>query len=311
MPELLAVLADLDAVDPDDAAELPPRLPALERLLARAERVDAPPDWRRFVLGRLGLAADGAELPLGATVAAAAGLPADAGTWLLATPLHLLATLSDVRLHPAGPLPLDAARAGAIAARVTAGCGDPGFAVHAVGDTLLAHFGDALDVATTDPAPHAGRRVDVQLPRGRDGGRLRRRMTELQMILHAAPAPDGELPINALWLWGGGRSAPTGRASWPAVASDDAFVRALHRLDGERVDRADARLVTWRLAALAARGDAFALADAEWFGGLAQDLERSRVTRATLHFAGRAYALRPAQRWRFWAQPRPWWELAA
>lgn len=311
MPELLAVLADLDAVDPDDAAELPPRLPALERLLARAERVAAAPDWRRFVLERLGLGVDGDELPLGATVAAAAGLPAGNGTWLLATPLHLLATLSDVRLHPAGPLPLDAARAAAIAAHVTAGCGDPGFAVHACGATLLAHFADALDVATMDPAPHAGRRIDVQLPRGRDGGRLRRRMTELQMLLHDAPAPAGEVPVNALWLWGAGRTAPAGRAAWPAVASDDAFVRALHRLDGERLDRPDARLVTWRLASLAEHGDAFGRADAEWFGSLADDLSRGRVSRATLHFAGRAYALRPAQRWRFWLKPRPWWELAA
>jgi hypothetical protein len=311
MPELLAVLADLDAIDPDDAAELPPRLPALEQLLARAERVAAPADWRRFVLERLGLVVDGEELPLGATVAAAAGLRADSGTWLFATPLHLLATLSDVRLHPAGPLPLDAARASAIAERLTAGCADPGFTVHAVGDTLLAHFDDALDVLTTDPAPHAGRRVDVQLPRGRDGGRLRRRMTELQMILHAATARPDELPVNAVWLWGGGRVPPAGRATWPTVASEDAFLGALRRLDGGRVDRPDARLVTWRLASLAERGDAFELADAEWFGALANDLARRRVDRATVHFAGRAYELRPAQRWRFWVPPRPWWELAA
>lgn len=311
MPELLAVLADLDAIDPDDAAEPPPRLPSLERLLARAERIDAPADWRRFVLDRLGLAAAGAELPVGATVAAAAGLDAEAGTWLLVTPVHLLATLSDVRMHPAGPLPLDAARAAAIAARVTAECGDPGFAVHAVGDTLLAHFDAALDVLTTDPAPHAGRRVDVQLPRGPDGGRLRRRMTELQMVLHDAPAPAGELPVNALWLWGGGRGLPRGRAAWPEVTSDDAFVGALHHLDGERVDRPDARLVTWRLASLAERGDAFQLADVEWFDALAGELASGRVTDAMLHFAGRAYALRPAQRFRFWVKPRPWWELAA
>jgi hypothetical protein len=311
MPELLAVLADLDAIDPDDAAEPPPRLPVLERLLARAERVAAPADWRRFVLQRLGLTVDGQELPLGATVAAAAGLRADAGTWLLATPLHLLATLSDVRLHAAGPLRLDPTRAAAIAERLTAGCAEPGFAVHAVGGTLLAHFDDVLDVQTTDPAPHAGRRVDVQLPRGRDGGRLRRRMTELQMILHEANGVAGELPVNAVWLWGGGRTLPAGRASWPILASDDASLRALHRLDGGRVDRADARLVTWRLASLAERGDAFELADAEWFGALANDLVRRRVDRATVHFAGCAYELRPAQRWRFWVQPRPWWELAA
>jgi hypothetical protein len=310
MPELLAVLADLEAIDPADATEPPPRLPALERLLARAERVAAPADWRRFVLDRLGLTAAGEELPLGATVAAAAGL-ATRGTWLLATPLHLQATLSDVRMHAAGPLPLAAEEAAMLAARLTAGCGEPGFAVHAVGDTLLAHFEDALEVVTTDPAPHAGRRIDVQLPRGRDGGRVRRRMTELQMLLHEAAAGQAASPVNALWLWGGGRGALAGRATWPAVESDDAFLRALHRLDGGRVDRADVRLVTWRLASLAAHGDAFARADAHWFDALALALAGGGLAGATLHFAGGAYLLRPRQRWRFWAKPRPWWELAA
>lgn len=306
------MLTDLEPIDLDETVDLPPRLPALETLLARAERAEAPTDWRRFVLLQLGLASPGAELPVGATLAAAAGLHASEGTWLLATPLHLLATLSDVRMHAAGPLELDAAEAATLAARLTAGCGDADFTLHAVGRVLLAHFRAALDVVTHDPAPHAGRRLDVQLPGGPDGGLLRRRMTELQMVLHdvmGATAPG--VSVNALWLWGGGRAGVTGRAAWPVVASDDLFLDALHRLDHGRVDRAGARLETWRLGALEGCDDVFAAADRAWFARLAADLASGRVPRATLHFAGRAYALRPSQRWRFWVKPRPWWELAA
>jgi hypothetical protein len=328
MSELLAVLADLEPIDPD-GADAPPRLPALERLLSRAEAVAAPADWRRFVAERLGADLPSGELPVGATVAAAAGLATDGGTWLLATPVHLLATLSDVRMHPAGPLPLDGAAAAMLASRVTTAFAGEGFELRAVGAHLLARFHDALDVRTTDPAPHAGRRIDVQLPGGPDGGRLRRRMTELQMMLHDAPlaAREGAVPANALWLWGGGRSLPRGRIAWPTVDSDDPFVVALHRLDGERVDRAGARLVTWRLASLAnetpdeaarsaeAAGeggtDAFAAADRRWFAALEHALASGRLRRAVVHFAGRAYVLRPSQRWRFWTRPRPWWELAA
>jgi hypothetical protein len=227
--------------------------------------------------------------------------------------LHLLATLSDVRMHPAGPLELAAEQAVELAERLTRTFAGEGFALHAAGTQLLAHFGDELDVQTTDPAPLAGRRIDVQLPRGRDGGRLRRRMTELQMALYETPVPgaDDRLQPNALWCWGGGREPLAGRAAWPHVESDDPFVGALHRLDGARVDRTEARLVTWRLASLGHHGDAFAAADREWFAALEAALAGGRLRLAVLHFAGRAYVLRPSQRWRFWARPRPWWELAA
>jgi hypothetical protein len=309
MPDLLAVLTDLDPIEPieSDDAHAPPRLPSLERHLARAARVDAPSDWRRFVLQRLGLDAPSGDLAVGATLAAAAGLDPSAGTWMVATPVPLRATLTDVRMDAAGPSALDAASAARAAATLTSACGDPAFTLHAAGTTLLACFHDALEVETSDPAPLAGRRIDVQLPRGRDGGRVRRRMTELQMVLHESPLAGA----NALWLWGGGRVPPAGRASWPAVEGDDPFVRALHARDGGRVDRPDARLVTWRLADFAADGDAFGVADRAWSSAVAAALAGGRVRRATLHVAGRAFELRPAQRWRFWAKVRPWWELAA
>lgn len=310
MPELLAVLTDLEPIDPADG-DVPPRLPALERLLSRATRVEAPADWRRFVLERLGLGAPAAELPVGATLAAAAGLDATAGTWFVATPVPLLATLSDVRMDASGPRAIEASAAEAVAARLTSTLGEAGFALHAANGALLAHFADELDVETTDPAPLAGRRIDVQLPRGRDGGRVRRRMTELQMVLHDEMHARALHGANALWLWGGGRAALEGRATWPRVDGDDAFLRAMHALDAGRVDRADARLVTWRLAALGAEGDAFGAAERTWFAPLADDLASGRVRRATLHVAGRAYDVRPSQRWRFWSKSRPWWEIAA
>jgi hypothetical protein len=310
MSELFAVLTDLEPIDPADG-DVPPRLPALERLLSRATRVDAPRDWRRFVLERVGLDAPGPELPVGATIAAAAGLDAASGTWLVATPVPLLATLSDVRMDSAGPRPLEPDVGHAFASQVTAALSDAGFALHYANGALLAHFDDALDVETTDPAPLAGRRIDVQLPRGRDGGRVRRRMTELQMLLHDASHSRALPGANALWLWGGGRAQVGGRATWPRVDGDDAFLRALHALDAARIDRSDARVVTWRLAALGGEGDAFSAADRTWFASLADDLARGHVRRATLHVAGRAYELRPSQRWRFWSKIQPWWELAA
>jgi hypothetical protein len=309
---LLAALTDLEPVEADGAAE-PPRLPALERLLARAEPLPGDADWRRFVLGALGLRAPGDELPLARTIARAGGLDDGEGTWLVATPVHLVATLSDVRMDPAGPLPLEAAVASALAAAVGDACGDPGFSLHAVGGVLLARFARPLEVRTADPAPLAGRAIDGRLPAGADGGVLRRRMTELQMLLHERAWRAGDVAVNALWLWGAGRGPIEGRAAWPALETDDPFLVALHALDARPAPRDDTRLATWRLAALGAEGDAFAAAERAWFAPLEAALAAGTVAEATVHFAGRGWRVRRAPRWRWWqrARPRPWWELAA
>lgn len=311
---LLAAITDLEPLEADAAAALP-RLPALESLLARAERSGAPGDWRRWVLAHVGLDAPPGDLALGATLATSAGLPADDVSWMLATPVHLEATLTHVRLHASGPLPLAADDAAALAARARAELGGEGFELHAHGAQLLARFAPPVDVVTHDPAPQAGREIGARLPAGPDGGRVRRCMTELQMWLHGRPLATraGAVAPNALWLWGAGRELPRGAARWPVLATDDPWVRALHASAGAGASRTDARLATWRLASLAADGaeDVFARAEREWFEPLARSLANGELECARLHFAGAEFELRRAQRWRFWRKPRPWWELAA
>lgn len=308
MPELLAALTDLAPVD-GDAVDAP-RLPALEALLARGRRRAAPPDWRRWALRELGGEPPPGDLAVGASVATAAGLPAG-GTWLLATPVHLHATLTHLRLHAAGPLPLDPAAAAALAARFAAELAEPGVTMHAVGARLLVHFARTLDLVTHDPAPYAGRDVGPAQPTGADAGLLRRLSTEIQMWLHGRSAARAEqLPVNALWLWGAGTRVPEG-LRWPRLEADDPLLESLHVRDGRRVDRDDVQLVGWRLASLGEHGDAFGAADARWFAPLARALAMRRVTRARVWFAGHEYELTPLTRLRFWTKSRPWWELAA
>lgn len=312
--ELLVAITDLAPPDTDAAAALP-RLPALESLLVRARRAAAPADWRRWALGHVGLDAPPGDLPIGAALAAAAGLALDDASWLLATPVHLQATLTQVRLHAAGPLPLAPADAAALAARACAELGGDGFELHAAGDQLLARFAPAVSLATHDPALLAGYEIGARLPAGTDGGRVRRCMTELQMWLHANPivAPAGEVSPNALWLWGAGRALPRGEAHWPVLDSDDPWLRALRTRTGAAPARPDRRLATWRLASLADAGDesVFVRAEREWFAPLARALAAGELAHVRLYLGGAEFELRRAQRWRFWRKPRPWWELAA
>ena len=291
-------------------------MPALEGLLARATKLAAPADWRRSALAAVGLGAAAGDLPIGATLAAAAGLPAS-GTWLLATPVRLVATLTHLKL--AATLgALDHVLTLQFAQRHNAALGGAGFTLHAAGGLLLAHADAALALESCDPAPLAGLEIGTALPRGPDGGRIARLMTEIQMWLHGESPPGLPEGGNALWLWGGGRTQLTGAADWPELDSADPFLHAARAVaprtpaDGAPGGKArTARIVTWQLDSLAAHALGLEAADERWFGPLAATLARGEYSAATLHLCGRAFRLTPGQRWRLWRRPRPWWVQTA
>lgn len=309
MPKLYAALADLVALDPDPDAQ-PPRLPVLERLLSRAERRPASPDWRRWALACAGGEAPPGDLPLARALAVRHGLtPLASETWLLATPVHLVASLSQLRLHHAGALTLAPGVALRLAARHAAEWADPTLSLVAVGDSLLLRVDGLLAFESRDPDLWAGREVGAALPVGADAGRLRRLITELQMWLHdAAPLASNGLAINALWLWGGGHSPIAQPPAWPTLTSLDAGVAAL-AADATRLP--DAELVSYRVADLAERALDFADADVEWFAPLAARLAAGRLEDCRVHMGRHEFRLRAWQRWRVWVPSRPWWELAA
>ena len=309
--ELYAALTGLGPLDLVAGAALP-RLPAFERLLSRSDPVTAPADWRRWALAVAGLAAPPGDLPVGATLAAAAKLEAAAGTWLVLAPVHLTAGLSSVQLHSAGVLSLAPDAAGRLAARLNAELGAPQQRVYACGEHLLLQVDAALDLRCADPEALAGRDLGGALPEGADGGRLRRLMTELQMWLHDDPplALEG-LPINGLWPWGGGRGALAGTPRWPVLVSRDPFLCAVHAQAPGTAPRVAAQLVNWRFAALHAAAEPLARAEQEWFAPLATALARGALAAATVHYAGRAWRVTRRQRWRAWIRPRPWWEQGA
>ena len=309
MPQLYAALTDLVLPEADPETPLP-RLPVLERLLARARRGPAAPDWRRWALAIAGLEAPAGDLPIGRTLArryAQDGAP-DA-TWFVATPVQLVASLTRVHFHRDGALELPPGAAAELVQRFARDWHDPALALVPAGDTLLLRVAGRWQVESQDPAPHAGAPLGPALPTGADASRLTRLMTELQMWLHADPprAADGRA-LNGLWLWGGGHTELSGSGRWPTLAgAADAFLAALV---GEATTLADARLESWSIAALARSGQDFAAADRVWFEPLAAALAGGRLARAELYLAGHRYQLSPLQRLRVWRRGRAWWELA-
>jgi len=68
----------------------------------------------------------------------------------------------------------------------------------------------ALQLSTSPPTQSMLQDINRMQPQGEDAQRWRSLVNEIQMLLHAHPVNEarvqaGKLPVNSLWLWGGGR----------------------------------------------------------------------------------------------------------
>ncbi|MDE2219020.1 MAG: hypothetical protein KGJ52_01460, partial [Gammaproteobacteria bacterium] len=160
MPRLILVLRDLYPARLDAATESAlPRLPALERWLQLGEVSPAPNGWREWLWGQFGDGTQAASPPASIAAAAVSGVPADEPLWL-ATPVHFIAGLDTVRLHPAGLLQLDPDEQAALAADFPRVFADSGHSLHATGRRELLLAGGAPlasdRVSSHDPARWLG-----------------------------------------------------------------------------------------------------------------------------------------------------------
>jgi hypothetical protein len=229
VPRLTLVLPDLyPARQSLEGQAGLPRLPALERWLARGEAQALPADWRDWLLARH---APDWRSAGPAAVAARAHAPAHrllpGQAWWLATPVHFVAGIDTLRLHPAGLLPLPGPEQQALAAdfaRVFAGSG---WTLLPSGRRELVLLGPAAVARTTDPARWLGADPSAGLPAGAGAAPLRRLGAELEMWLHEHPVNLGraarrQLVATALWLWGQGEGQGEGRGEGAGEAARQA-----------------------------------------------------------------------------------------
>jgi hypothetical protein len=184
-------------------------LPALQTLLVRGTPQPCPAEGVEAALcAALGIERQ-QDWPLAPITLAADGGEAGDAYWLRADPVHLRVMRDRIVLANGDALSLSREEANALA------------------DTIGLHFGDKLRPLPLHPrrwylrfpmAPHltttplsvaVGRDIDPLLPRGADAMQFRSQLNELQMLLHDHPVNQarearGELPVNSLWLWGGG-----------------------------------------------------------------------------------------------------------
>ena len=231
MKQLQLIIPDL--FPPQDiAAEVCAglHLPALEKLLARGNASTAPAETLEARL----CAAFGVQA-IAPVRAVADSLEVGAAYWLCADPVSLRLTTAQVLLQPdVMPSSDEAAALCASLNEHFAGMGLHFSAPHP--QRWYVQVDMEPQMTTTPLRQVAWGDAKLHTPQGVDALRWLRIATEAQMLLHAHPlnlvrAARGELPINSVWFWGGGRAMPLVPAI-DAVGGDCGLIGAFARAAG-------------------------------------------------------------------------------
>ena len=202
------------------------RLPALEKLLGRGRsEILEPVPLENLLCEMFGMSCQ-ADAPIAPVSAAFDGL--GAGCWLRADPVHLRLQRDQMLLLP--NMEISADEAGQMCASLNihfAGQGMEFFAPHP--QRWYVRLGTLPGIHTRPLSQVIGGDVRGALPTGEEAARWHQVFNEIQMLLFAHPLNEsrdarGALPINSVWLWGGGSVMGLLQKSYDNVSSDEVLV---------------------------------------------------------------------------------------
>lgn len=234
--------------------------------------------------------------------------------WLRADPAHVRPDINGARLLGIGErLGLDDADVEALLPALKPVFGDAGFELDAPSPThwYLRLPREAKLPAFSAPDDAIGADLFEHQPEGPEGRRWRALINETQILLHNHPwnarrAERGLVPVNSLWLWGGGVLPTTVRGEVARTASDDDLACALTRLAGGDAGRlsasfADAGLRDGTTLFDLRRMRDLAALQRDWLLPLLRTVGEGGCASAIIDTAdGGRFVLRRGQRWRIW-----------
>jgi hypothetical protein len=202
-------------------------VPALEKMLGRGHsEILEPVPLENLLSVMFGVPCQD-DAPIAPISAAFDGLAA--GCWIRADPVHLRLQRDQMLLLP--NMEISADEAGQMCASLNlhfAGQGMEFIAPHP--QRWYLRLDELPHMSTTPLSQVIGGDVRRVLPTGDDASRWHQVFNEIQMLLFAHPVNEsrnerGALPINSVWLWGGGSSV-TGllQKSFDNVSSDEVLV---------------------------------------------------------------------------------------
>lgn len=289
-------------------------LPVLEKLLARGKvqplAVHTLEDW----LCQTYAVADSAIAPI---TLMADGLQPEGYYWLRADPVHLRLEREQTILQTnVPPAQEQAAQLCALLNRHFSGDGLTFFAPHP--RRWYLRLEEAPQLRTHSVYQVEGRDARRYMPQGEQALKWHGLMNEMQMLLYGQSVQQvtaEQVPVNSLWLWGGGRAAGLAQP-FTEVHGDSVLASAFAQVAAaqEKTD-AHAVLYVWEALSVAVRrGDYYAWGEAvlhfehELLAPLVRQLADGEVDRlclTTLQEEGsRSYQLDRARLWRWWQRPR-------
>jgi len=297
-------------------------LPVLEKLLARS---DAQPVQARSLeawLCETFAVPDAAIAPV--TLVADGMMPED-GYWLRADPVHLRLDRAQMILQTNVTPSLEEAQL--LCAHLNenfAGSGMSFFAPHP--QRWYVRVEDAPALQTYSVYQVEGRNSRSYMPQGAQTLKWNSLLNEMQMVLyghplHQAMEARGRVPINSLWLWGGGRSVTLSQP-FDHVYGDSELASAFAR--AARIPCADFSgeypegnaLFVWEgTSAALRRGDFYTWREAvlklerDHLAPLLRSLAAGDIRRITLDVlqeeGSRRYELTRAMLWKVWKRSQP------
>ena len=216
------------------------RRDALERLLARGRRSMHPGvGLEAWLLGRFGVGKQ-QDWPAAPYSLAADGGAPESDWWLRADPVHIRVGRDSPSLADTAAFDLARDEAQALVASLNAYFAPDNLVFHPTRpDRWYVRCVRPSAIATTPTADARGRPLETLLPQGADAPRWHAVLNEVQMLLHEHPVNDarearGALPVNSVWLWGGGTLVKPARTPYACVLSGDPVARGLALAAGAR-----------------------------------------------------------------------------
>lgn len=222
-----------------------PRLPALERLLARSDRTTlADSTAGRWLMRRFDVPSDG-EMPAGAlSLLGDGGSPGEA-CWLRADPVHLRLQRDQLVLADHRVFGISQGEAEALTDALNRHFASDGLVFYPLRpERWYLRTATVPAILTTPLAEAVGCSIDPILPRGPDALTWHRLGNEIQMLLHGVPQnmereSRGMLAVNSVWLWGAGILPTNLTRPYALVLGDDPLAGGLARAAGCEVRASD------------------------------------------------------------------------
>ena len=303
------------------------RLPALETLLARGTRAACAMEGVEAALcNELGIPRQ-SDYPIAPITLEADGGTAGTDYWLRADPVHLRVMRDHVVLADSGVLEISRQEAEALAQTITGHFGEALSPIPLHPKRWYIRFGTMPQLLTTPVSNAVGRDINPFLPQGEDARTFRTLLNELQMLLFDHPVNQtrearGELPVNSLWLWGGGHR-PVLSGTPATLYTQNAEAVAIGHCCGADVQPLPTRFSAARmngnslilldqLTGAGQYGDAYGWREAlgvlerDWFAPLLTNLRQMdpEDLRLVDPVNGESLILKRADAWKFWRRPR-------